>query len=181
MTRVLVLVLVLASCAGTYELATRTSGNAQLDDEGLRGGELQAAGGFGGVQLVLDAEVQRLVRDEPDAGIVRRNRGGGIDLGLRVSLPGVLAPHSEHRLERYFDFGFGGTVGGGFVKPARLETFGQAVVSGWIELGLPIGGRRYPVIVLEARRAAISGWNDATVFVVGIGLARRTPDFRWGY
>jgi hypothetical protein len=172
----------LAGCAGPIEGITRTTAAVTLDSDRVRGGEVAVAGGLAGVQVALAAEGQQLSREEPEAGpgFVRRNKGFGIDLGLRASLFGVLNPNGDHRFERWFDLGAAGYAGGGLVKPARLETFAEAWVGGWVELGLwpSQPGHGYPVLVLEVRRAAISGWDDATVFAIGLGITRRTPQFK---
>ncbi|MEO8702228.1 MAG: hypothetical protein ABI867_19445 [Kofleriaceae bacterium] len=179
--KLLVLVM-LAGCAGPIEGITRTTGAVAIDGDRVRGGEVAVAGGFAGVQVAFDVSGQQLSREEPEAGpgFVRRNKGFGIDLGLRASLFGVLNPRGDHRIERWFDLGAAVSGGGGFVKPARLETFSQGWVGGWVEFGLfPSQPRhRYPVLVLEVRRAEITDWDNATVFVIGLGLARRSPDFK---
>jgi hypothetical protein len=162
----------LMSCAG--QGVYHATGAIQLDDNGVRGGEVSTSGGISGIQLSLDAEVQGLARPIPELpGSVRRNTGGGVDLGLRVSLLGVLA--NDHRLEHWFDFGGSAMVGGGLVHPARLETFAEASVGGWVEIGL-YPGPRYPSLVFEVRRVVIDGWDSATVFAIGLAYTKRFAD-----
>jgi hypothetical protein len=106
--------------------------------------------------------------------IVHLERGGA-DLGLRLSLFGMAS--NDHRLERWFDLGVDAAAGGGLVKPSRLESFGRVWIGGWAVFGIS-PGNPYASLVLDARRIVNAGWDDATVFTIGVAYSsRRFDDF----
>lgn len=160
-----------AGCVGRQKLTGHTGAGVQLDEDGVRGAEVAASGEVHGVGLSARVHAEQLERDEPELpGFVRRKIASGADLGLRLSLFGMFA--KDHRLERWFDVGVDAAVGGGFVKPARLETFGRAWVGGWAVFGL-FPGNPFPSLVLDVRRIAISGWDNATMFTIGLAYSSR--------
>lgn len=165
-----------AGCVGRQKLTGHVGAGVQLDEDGARGGEVSTSGEVHGVGLSARVHAEQLARDEPELpGFVRRKIGGGADLGLRLSLFGMFS--KDHRLERWFDVGMDAAVGGGFVKPARLESFGRAWVGGWAVFGL-FPGNPFPSLVLDVRRIAISGWDNATMFTIGLAYSsRRIEDF----
>lgn len=165
--------LVLVGCSTQpMMMANHVGPSVQIDGSGLSGGELAASHSFGGLGLAAHAFGERLEREEV-GGIRRRATGIGIDLGLRLSLFGLVA--DDHRLEHWFDIGLSGGTGGGGIKPARLETFGHAWIGFFTTVGL-WRGERYPSLMLEVRRETVQGWDDRTVFVVGLAFTRRYPD-----
>jgi len=166
---------VLAGCLGDQRVVLHPiQGNLQLGTDGVRGGELVSSGAIHGWGLEAHVHGQQLERDEPAVpGYVRRNLGFGIDFALRLSLFGIVA--DDQRLARWFDIGATLGGGGGFIKPSRLTTYAEAWAGAWIEVGLAPGDR-YPALVLEVRRAAITDWNDRTVFIIGLAFTRRYAD-----
>jgi hypothetical protein len=161
-----------ASTGGASQGVTHLIGTADIDHDGLRGGRLAGEFGFRGVELSLDAETQRQFRAN-DAG---SSFGGGVDLGLRLSIFGLLITDNDHRLEHWFDLGAEGRAGGGFNS---VDSFGQVSAGGWVEIGL-WSGTDYPALILDARRQITTGpWNDETVFGIGLAWTVRTtsPDF----
>lgn len=166
----------IGGCVGPQKLAGHAGAGVQLDEGGVRGAEVAASAEIHGVGLSARAYGDQLVREEPELpGTVRRRIGGGVDLGLRMSLFGMIS--DDHRLERWFDVGVDAAMGGGVVKPARLETFGRAWVGGWAVIGL-LPGNPFASLVLDVRRVAIAGWDNATVFTIGLAYSsRRVEDF----
>lgn len=166
MRRCLVVLLVACrSSAGPAQISTHMTVTGQLDDQGFHGLEGRVEAGVHGVELSLDLEGQGVTRkNDPDT-----HGAGGIDLGLRLSLFGMLAK-GDHALEHWFDLGAEGYAGGGFTG---IDTFGQASVGGWVEFGLWTGDS-YPALILDVRRTVYSApWNTATVFGVAFSFARR--------
>ncbi|HUS30576.1 MAG TPA: hypothetical protein VMZ53_18835 [Kofleriaceae bacterium] len=160
--------LLLAACAGQTYSVSRITGTAKLRSDGAQGGEVSASFEGHGVGLSLSAQAQQLRRSFPDG--TQSRIGGGVDLGMRVSLFGLIG--SSHEIDHWFDIGGSAAGGGGFVVPARLTTYGEAWVGGWAAFGV-YPGRRHLSIVLEVRRVAVTDWDNMTVFGIGLSLTER--------
>lgn len=168
MSRLLLLSsLSLAGCASTtYEVA-HVGGNVRITD-GLRGGEVAASYAINGIGVsaaVTGDQYKRAVFDGE-----QQRFGGGIDVGLRASVFGLIA--KDNKLDHWLDLGGAAGVGGGLIYPARLSTYGEAWFGGWMTIGLAPGAA-YPSLVLDVRRQAVTDWDDETVFSVGLAFTRR--------
>ena len=173
--RVAALLLVLVGCAGKTYVVGRVTPAAKLTSDGFNGGELSASLEGEGVGLLAGVQGEQLTRNVPDA--TQRRVGGGIHIGLRLSLFGLF--DREHRIDHWFDIGGSAAAGGGLVYPARLTTFGEVYAGVWAAFGL-WPSRRHPSLVLEARRVAITDWDNMTVFTIGISLTERFVEkARW--
>jgi hypothetical protein len=174
--RLLLSSLLAAGCAGkTYEVA-HTGGNVRITD-GVRGGELYASytvDGIGFSAAVTGDNFERAVFDGE-----QQRFGGGVDVGLRASLLGLFA--KDHRIDHWVDVGGAIGGGGGLIYPARLTTYGEGWVGGWMTIGLA-PGKSYPSLVVDVRRQAVTDWNNETLFSVGLAFTSRfttehTPGF----
>lgn len=157
----------LAACASrTYEV-THVGGNVRITD-GVRGGEVAtsyAINGIGVSAAVTGDEYKRPVFDGE-----QQRFGGGIDIGLRASVFGLLA--KDNKLDHWLDLGGAAGAGGGLIYPARLSTYGEAWFGAWMTIGLAPGAA-YPSLVLDVRRQAVTDWNNETLFSIGLAFTRR--------
>jgi len=164
----------LAGCVGRQKLTRHVTAGVQLDESGVRGGEVSTSGEVRGVGLSFRVHAEELERAEPELpGFVRRRIGGGADVGLRVSLFGIAS--NDARLERWFDVGVDAAVGGGLVKPSRIESVGRAWIGAWAVFGI-LPGNPYVSLVLDVRRIANGGWDDATMYTIGLAYSSRRFD-----
>ena len=177
------LVLAMGACGTWRQQSVRGGGGVHVDDEGLRGAEVAVVHQHNGIGIRLDVDGQRIERDEMMLALHRRSIGVGFGLGLTVSPLGLVADND--RFTRYFDLGVAGSIGGGVVHAGRLTTYGQAWGGVWATFGMPFlgyaNGNVFPMIVVEMRRTAFTDWDDRTVFVLGLALARRFDQSIFGY
>lgn len=182
MRRALVL-LAVASCTPWRQQSVRGGGSVHVDEAGVRGAEVAVAQQYNGIGIRVDVAGQRIERDEMLLAVHRRAMGVGIGLGLAVSPLALVADND--RFTRYFDLGVAGSVGGGLLHEGRLTTYGEAWGGAWATIGLPFlgyaNGNVFPMIVVEMRRTAFTDWDDRTVFVLGLALARRFDQSIFGY
>lgn len=153
-------------CAGTTHEVAHVGGNVRITD-GVRGGELAASYAIDGIGVSLAATGDHFKRPVFDGE--QQHFGGGIDLGLRVSPFGLA---KQDAISHWFDFGGAIGGGGGLIYPARLSTYGEGWVGGWMTIGLA-PGTGYPSLVLDVRRQAVTDWDNETLFSVGLAFTRR--------
>ena len=157
-----------SACSGmTYQVG-RVTPAVKLRTDKLQGGEISASWEGHGVGFQATAQAQELHRNVPDG--VQSHVGGGVDFGMRVSLFGLFA--NDHRVDHWFDVGATAAGGGGLIVPNRLTTYGEGWVGGWVAFGL-WPGDRYPSLLVEARRVAVTDWDNFTVFTVGLSITNR--------
>jgi hypothetical protein len=166
--RLAALALFATACATHTYTVARVTPAVRFQGSTFQGAELSASGEGHGVGVSISASAQSLSRPVFDG--TQSRIGGGVTFGARVSLFGLFA--GNHEIDHWFDLGASGAAGGGLVYPASLTTFGELSGGGWLAFGL-FPGARHPALVLEIRRVVIQGWNDMTLFTVGIGVASR--------
>lgn len=149
------------------------SGRAMIGEHGdLQGGTLDAQWGGAGLYAAVEANTHEVTRPE-DLG---STRAIGVNVSLKASLPGMFAP--KHELERYFDLGPEGGVGGLFSidAPRSPNPFnaGAAYFGWWFEIGTVSIGDHYIAIVGDVRREAYGApWDDQTQLIVGLAWRHR--------
>lgn len=164
-----------AGCMGkTYEVA-HVGGNVRITD-GVRGGEATLSYVVNGIGFSASVTGDNFKRPVFDGE--QQHFGGGIDLGLRASLLGLVA--NDHRIDHWFDVGGAVGGGGGLIYPARLSTYDEGWVSGWMTIGL-WPGKGYPSLMLDVRRQAVSDWDNETLFSVGLAFTKRLKLERGGF
>lgn len=169
MLRIAILFLLLPGCLWATTSSDKVSGYELRGVIGQdnRGASAHLMGGMAGVHAELEGGARQFRRDiDPNT-----YTGGGLGASLRASPFGIFA--TEHRLERFLDFG--AEVGGdiGFVFGAPAHTFVQTGwVGGWVELGtLPVGDG-YLALTGDLRAASpYDTWHDQVL--IGVGLAFR--------
>lgn len=158
----------LTACAGmTYQVA-RVTPAVKLRTDHFQGGEVSASWEGHGVGFSASAQAQQLQRAVVDG--TQSRIGGGVDIGMRVSLFGLFS--SNHTIDHWFDIGGSAAGGGGLIYPARLTTYGEGWVGGWVAFGL-WPSDRYPSLLIEARRVAVTDWDNFTVFTIGLSITQR--------
>jgi len=148
--------------------------------ENNRGGNIHRTGGIAGVHLDAEAGVREFRRaQDPNA-----YTGASGALSVRASPFGIIA--SDHKLERYFDFGAEGGVEATMIfgGPAKLSGAGAGFVGGWVELGTVPLDNGYLALTGDIRTMSLTDtWKDQVIVAVGIGWRGRrtaTPrDLSW--
>lgn len=158
----------LAACVGPTHEVVHIGPNVRIADGGIRGGEAQASYAIDGIGFSMAATVDQYKRPVFDGEQTRV--GGGIDIGMRVSAFGLVA--KGNGLEHWFDIGAAAGAGGGLIYPARLTTYGEGWVGGWVAIGL-WKGPAFPSLLVDLRRQAVSEWDNATIVSVGLAFTRR--------
>jgi hypothetical protein len=167
--RIAILFLLLPGCLWATTSSDKVSGYEVrgIIGQDNRGANAQVMGGMAGLHGELEAGVREFRRDvDPNT-----YTGGGVGVNVRLSPFGVLA--SEHRLERYFDFGaeIGGELTAVFGAPAH-NFVPTGWVGGWVELGTIPVGDGYLALTGNIRSAAPHDtWHDQVL--IGIGIAFR--------
>ena len=155
-----------------------------LDDGGHpEGAAVHGEIGYAGLYMDVDVTTREVTQPADPAGY----RAVGLGFTVRASLLGILA--TEHRLERYFDFGaeLGGGGGAAFAVPKRgVESVTMGWIGGWVELGtVSLGPDRYLAITGNLRREAVheDPWLARTQLLIGLAWRERGPvsasDLRW--
>nr|HEX4316446.1 hypothetical protein [Kofleriaceae bacterium] len=169
--------LALAGCASIGSASQgveHLTGAADVDHGGFRGARVAGEFGFRGVELSVDADVQRQQRSDAASTAT----GTAVDLGLRLSIFGLLMSDGDHHLEHWFDLGAEGRAGGGVTSS---DAYGEVSAGGWVEIGLR-SGTDYPALIVDVRREVTTGpWADDTVFGIALAWTVRTssdsPDY----
>lgn len=165
--RLLASSLLLAGCATTTHEVVHMGGNVRITD-GVRGGEITTSYAINGVGLSAALTGDTYKRPVFDGE--QQHFGGGIDIGLRASVFGLIA--KDNKLDHWLDLGGAAGAGGGLIYPARLSTYGEAWFGGWMTIGLAPGAA-YPSLVLDVRRQAVTEWDNETLFSIGLAFTRR--------
>jgi hypothetical protein len=170
------LLVLIATSTGCLWLNEKSDGvvgyhaHAIIDNGGHAGGGAEAVVGMAGVYVAGEGGLQPIHR----TGDPNTYTAGAMGVSMRASPFGIIA--SDHRLERYFDFG--AEAGGTFmiaVRNGSATGAGDGWYGAWLELGTAPIGAGYLVLVGNVRRASMSdGWNDQTLFTVGIGYRERS-------
>jgi len=174
----------------TSDISTRLAAKAVLDDHGHPiGGAVQASASMAGLYLGTELggrSVDLAPATDPMAPPTpaRDYVDLGLDLFVRASLPGVVP--SDHKLERYLDFGAEAGVGFGGVAWSGTSVGDQenGFVGGWVEIGTFQHGSHYVAIVGDIRMIGYSNdWADQVVIGVGLAWASRhtvkAEDLTW--
>jgi hypothetical protein len=167
MSRRLLLSSLGAGCLHEAPIVTHVGGHVRIVDDGIRGGEARASYEGSGIGMSLAVGLDQFKRPVFDGE--QSHLGGGIDLGLRASLLGLVG---ERDLAQWFDIGGAIGGGGGLIYPARLETYAQGWYGGWTTIGL-WRGPSAPSLHLELRRSAVVDWNDETLVSIGLAWTHR--------
>ena len=141
-------------------------GKVRITD-GIRGGELAASYAINGIGVSAALTGDQYKRPVFDGE--QQRFGGGIDIGLRASLFGLA---KQDVISHWLDIGGAIGGGGGLIYPARLTTYAEGWVGGWMTIGLA-PGTGYPSLVLDVRRQAVTDWNNETLFSIHARTARR--------
>ena len=165
--RLLASSLLLAGCVGTTHEVAHVGGNVRITD-GIRGGEAYVNYAVNGIGISAALTGDRYKRPVFDGE--QQRFGGGIDFGVRASLFGLA---KQNAIAHWFDLGAALGGGGGLIYPARLATYAEGWVGGWMTIGLPPGHGGYPSLVFDIRRQAVTEWNNETLFSIGLAFTRR--------
>jgi hypothetical protein len=140
---------------------------AVLGSDGhLEGAQAHFEGGLAGLSADLEANVRDAVRpDDPDT-----HQGIGLGFSLRASLFGILA--TDHKFERYLDFGAEAGVGGGLVRgvpPHGVSSMSSGWYGAWVEVGTVSLGSGYLALTGGIRREVFTDpWLDQTQLAIGV-------------
>ena len=173
----------LTGCLWATPTSTKTGGyeaRAYLGEH-TQGAGMYAVGGMAGLDISAEADVRDGFQRTGDPN---HYTGASLGLSMRLSPMGIIA--SEHRLDRYFDFG-GEAGGNATVIPGtpQVTGTGSGWVGAWVEIGtVPIGTDGYLVLTGTIRAASLDGpWHDQTIYGIGLGYRTRstvTPeDLTW--
>jgi len=145
-----------------------------VGERGTHGANARALADGAGVGVAVEVGERAVSRT--GVGDPNDYTGASIDFLLRVSLPGVMP--TDHRLDRFFDFGVEGGGGGvvAFGVPPGVQGMGDAFIGGWVELGtVPVSGNHGWIAITGSARSygLDSGWDNQTVYTVAIGWRSR--------